>query len=391
MDTNELVEGFQQQFGHSADATYFAPGRINLIGEYTDFNGGHVFPCAISLGTYATVGDNDQDALRLYSANFAERGVIEIPLTQIDTPKEGQWTDYVKGMARELLAQGAKLTHGLDIYIQGNLPNGAGLSSSASLEMLTGTILQAEFGLSFEPVELVKMGQLVENNYIGVNSGIMDQFAVEMGRAQHATFMDTNTLEYESVPLDLQDNVILIMNTNKRRELTDSKYNERRSECEEALARLQRQLDIQSLGDLDENTFDEYSYLIYDATLIKRARHAVVENQRTIRAATALKAGDLERFSRLVSASGVSLAYDFEVTGVELDTLVTTALQQPGVLGARMTGAGFGGCAIAIVNKDAVADVKQAVGDHYRDVVGYDADFYVAEIGNGPERAQQAV
>ncbi|WP_056969712.1 galactokinase [Lacticaseibacillus thailandensis] len=386
MDTATLTSGFTQQFGHAADAMFFAPGRINLIGEYTDFNGGHVFPCAISLGTYAAVGTNDQQALRLYSANFADQGVLTVPLAQLDTPKDGRWTDYAKGMARELVAHGAKFDHGLDIYIYGNLPNAAGLSSSASLEMLMGTILQDTFDLHFSRVELVKMGQLVENNYIGVNSGIMDQFAVEMGEANHAVFLDTNTLQYASVPLDLQDNVILIMNTNKRRELTDSKYNERRSECEEALARLQKQLDIKTLGDLDGDTFDEYSYLIYDDTLIRRARHAVVENQRTLRATKALQAGDLATFSRLVSASGVSLAYDFEVTGLELDTLVTTALQQPGVLGARMTGAGFGGCAIAIVAKDAVAAVQAAVGQRYREVVGYDADFYVAEVADGAHK-----
>lgn len=386
MDTTQLTTGFTKTFNTAPTATFFAPGRINLIGEHTDYNGGHVFPCAISLGTYACVGANDANALRLYSANFEQNGIIEIPLSELDTPKAGRWSDYFQGMARVLLQNGAVLDHGLNIYIYGNLPNGAGLSSSASLELLAGSILKAEFNLAFSMLDLIKFGRTVENDYIGVNSGIMDQFAIGMGQADRATFMDTNTLEYESVPVALGDNVILIMNTNKRRELADSKYNERRAECEEALRRLQTKLDIQSLGDLDEDTFDQNSYLIYDATLIRRARHAVWENQRTLKAVTALKAGDLTTFSHLVSASGVSLAYDYEVTGVELDTLVQTALQQPGVLGARMTGAGFGGCAIAIVNKANVDAVKQAVGAAYKQAIGYDADFYVAEIADGPKQ-----
>lgn len=385
MDKTQLAQGFTKAFNTAPASFYFAPGRINLIGEHTDYNGGHVFPCAISLGTYAAVGDNDQNALRLISGNFEQNGIISIALDQLNSAKDNKWSDYFKGMAQVLEANGAKFTHGLDVYIYGNLPNGAGLSSSASLELLAGTILNTAFDAGFEMLDLIKFGQKVENNYIGVNSGIMDQFAIGMGKADRATFMDTNTLEYESVPVALGDNVILIMNTNKRRELADSKYNERRAECEEALARLQTKLDIKSLGDLDAETFDQYSYLIYDATLIRRARHAVLENQRTLQAVTALKAGELDAFSRLVSASGVSLAYDYEVTGKELDTLVQTALQQPGVLGARMTGAGFGGCAIAIVNKDAVETVKAAVGAEYEKTIGYAADFYVAEIADGPK------
>ncbi|WP_125709872.1 galactokinase [Lacticaseibacillus porcinae] len=385
MDKTQLTQGFTKAFNTAPESFYFAPGRINLIGEHTDYNGGHVFPCAISLGTYAAVAANDQKALRLISGNFEQNGIITIALDQLNSAKDNQWSDYFKGMAQVLEANGAKFTHGLDVYIYGNLPNGAGLSSSASLELLAGTILNTTFNAGFEMLDLIKFGQKVENNYIGVNSGIMDQFAIGMGQANRATFMDTNTLAYESVPVELGDNVILIMNTNKRRELADSKYNERRAECEEALARLQTKLDINSLGDLDAETFDQYSYLIYDATLIRRARHAVLENQRTLQAVTALKAGELDAFSRLVSASGVSLAYDYEVTGKELDTLVQTALKQPGVLGARMTGAGFGGCAIAIVNKDAVDAVKSAVGAEYEKTIGYAADFYVAEIADGPK------
>lgn len=382
----DLTTGFTQQFGTAPAHTYFAPGRINLIGEHTDYNGGHVFPCAISLGTYAAVGPNDQNALRLFSNNFADLGVITIPLAQLGDAKAGRWTDYVQGMAQVMQQNGLTFAHGLDLFIEGNLPNGAGLSSSASIELLAGSIFNDAFNASFEALDLIKFGRTVENKYIGVNSGIMDQFAIGMGKQNHATLLDTNTLEYESLPLTMGDNVVVIMNTNKRRELADSKYNERRSECEEALARLQTKLSINSLGDLDAETFDRNTALIYDATLIRRARHAVLENQRTLQAADALKAGDLTTFGELISASGVSLAYDYEVTGKELDTLVQSAVKQPGVLGARMTGAGFGGCAIALVNKANVDQLIETVGATYKDTIGYAADFYVAEIADGPKR-----
>ena len=277
---------------------------------------------------------------------------------------------------------GINYTHGLNVYINGNLPDGAGLSSSASLEMLVGTILNNLFDGGFAPLDLVKFGVKVENDYIGVNSGIMDQFAIEMGRANQATLLDTNTMKYEYLPVEMGDNVIVIMNTNKRRELADSKYNERRSECEKALAMLQKGIKVKSLGQLTEDEFDENTYLIYDPILIKRARHAVFENQRTLTAAQALQKGDLTTFGKLVSASGVSLAFDYEVTGVELDTLVTNALKQRGVLGARMTGAGFGGCAIAIVNSADVEDFISNVGKAYTKKIGYDAHFYVADIAD---------
>ncbi|WP_125704991.1 galactokinase [Lacticaseibacillus daqingensis] len=386
MDTATLRTGFQAQFGHAPAHTYFAPGRINLIGEHTDYNGGHVFPCAISLGTYAAVGPNDLNAFRLFSANFPTAGLTTLALDALTSPKDNAWTDYFKGMAQVLAAQGATLTHGLDVYIEGNLPAASGLSSSASLELLTGIILKDTFSLDVTMLDLIKAGQTTENQYIGVNSGIMDQFAIGMGQKNRATLLDTNTLEYEYLPLAMGDNVVVIMNTKKPRALADSKYNERRSECEEALRRLQTQLDVPSLGALSIDEFDQHTALIYDETLIKRARHAVFENQRTLQAAAALNAGDLAQFGRLMSASGVSLAYDYEVTGVELDTLVQTALKQPGVLGARMTGAGFGGCAIALVAKAQVPAFTEAVGQVYEAKIGYPAEFYVAEIADGPRQ-----
>ncbi|MFT8383641.1 MAG: galactokinase [Lacticaseibacillus paracasei] len=386
MNSTDVTNGFTEQFGKQAEHTFFAPGRINLIGEHTDYNGGHVFPCAISLGTYAAVGTNEDNAFRLYSANFPKVGIIDIPFSDLFQDKRGLWTDYFQGMARVMKTAGANFTHGLNVYINGNLPDGAGLSSSASLEMLVGTILNSLFDGGFEPLELVQFGVKVENDYIGVNSGVMDQFAIEMGRANQATLLDTNTMKYEYLPVEMGDNVIVIMNTNKRRELADSKYNERRSECEKALAMLQKGIEVKSLGQLSEDEFDENTYLIYDPILIKRARHAVFENQRTLKASKALQDGDLKTFGKLVSASGVSLAFDYEVTGIELDTLVTNALKQRGVLGARMTGAGFGGCAIAIVNSADVEDFIDNVGKTYREKIGYDAHFYVADIADGAKQ-----
>lgn len=384
MKSADLKQEFKAQFGTDAQQVFFSPGRINLIGEHTDYNGGHVFPCAISLGTYAAYAPREDMQVRFYSANVAKQGTVTVDLNDLAYRKTDGWTNYPKGMLVELNQAGYHFDHGFDLYVHGNLPDGAGLSSSASIELLMGFIAKTVYNLPVSNLDLVKMGQKDENNYIGVNSGIMDQFAVGMGQADQAMLLDTNTMAYEYKPVALGDNVIVIMNTNKRRELADSKYNERRSECEAALAKLQVKLDIKSLGDLDVNGFDRATYLINDATLIKRARHAVFENQRTLQAAEALKQNDLVTFGHLVNASHVSLQNDYEVTGKELDTLATTAWAQPGVLGARMTGAGFGGCAIAIVAKDQVKAFETNVGATYEKEIGYAPTFYVAEIAAGP-------
>lgn len=386
MNMTDLKNAFKDTYKTEAEASYFAPGRINLIGEHTDYNGGHVFPTAITLGTYATVAKRDDQTFNLISGNFEEAGVISFDLSDLSYQKSHNWANYPKGMIVYLQEQGYTINHGLDIYLKGNIPNGAGLSSSASIELLMGVILEDQFNLDIDRVDLVKTGVMVENKFIGVNSGIMDQFAVGMGKANHAILLDTNTLDYDLVPIDLQDNVIVIMNTNKRRELADSKYNERRSECEAALAILQTKNDIQSLGELDNESFDLQAYLLQNETLLKRARHAVSENQRTMKAREALKDNDLERFGKLVNASHVSLQFDYEVTGIELDTLVQTAWEQPGVLGARMTGAGFGGCAIAIVAKDQVENFESNVAKVYTAKIGYAPSFYIAEIADGAKK-----
>lgn len=383
MNIEQLTQAFEARFGTEPDATFFSPGRINLIGEHTDYNGGHVFPAAITLGTYGAAKKREDRTLRFYSGNFEELGVIEISLDDLVFKKEDNWTNYPKGVIKYLKEAGHEIETGLDVYVFGNIPNGSGLSSSASLELLIGVICEELFDLKLDRLDLVKIGKQTENNFIGVNSGIMDQFAIGMGADKQAIYLDTNTLEYELVPLDLGDYVVVIMNTNKRRELADSKYNERRAECEKAVEELNALLDIKTLGELDEATFDQYAYLIKDTNRIKRARHAVSENQRTLKAKEALVAGDLEQFGRLVNASHVSLEHDYEVTGVELDTLAHTAWEQEGVLGARMTGAGFGGCGIAIVQKDKVAAFTENVGKIYEDKIGYAPAFYIAEVAGG--------
>ena len=383
LSIQQLHSNFATIFGTEADHTFFSPGRINLIGEHTDYNGGHVFPAAISLGTYGAARKRDDNLLRFYSANFEDKGIIEVPLEDLRFEKAHNWTNYPKGVLHFLQKAGYVIDKGMDIYVFGNIPNGSGLSSSASLELLTGIIAEKLFDLKLDRLDLVKIGKQTENEFIGVNSGIMDQFAIGMGADQRAIYLDTNTLEYELVPLDLKDNVVVIMNTNKRRELADSKYNERRAECEKAVEELKQKLSIATLGELNEWDFDEYSYLIQDENRLKRARHAVLENQRTLQAQAALQAGDLEKFGRLMNASHVSLEHDYEVTGLELDTLAHTAWEQEGVLGARMTGAGFGGCAIALVRNDAVEAFQKNVGQKYEEVVGYAPSFYIAEIAGG--------
>ena len=383
LSIQQLRSNFATIFGAEADHTFFSPGRINLIGEHTDYNGGHVFPAAISLGTYGAARKRDDNLLRFYSANFEDKGIIEVPIEDLRFEKEHNWTNYPKGVLHFLQKAGHVIDKGMDVYVFGNIPNGSGLSSSASLELLTGIIAERLFDLKLERLDLVKIGKQTENEFIGVNSGIMDQFAIGMGADQRAIYLDTNTLEYDLVLLDLKDNVVVIMNTNKRRELADSKYNERRAECEKAVEELKQKLSIATLGELNEWDFDEYSYLIQDENRLKRARHAVLENQRTLQAQAALQAGNLEKFGCLMNASHVSLEHDYEVTGLELDTLAHTAWEQEGVLGARMTGAGFGGCAIALVRKDAVEAFQKNVGQKYEEVVGYAPSFYIAEIAGG--------
>lgn len=383
MDVNLLLEAFKSIFGVKEDVyCFFAPGRVNLIGEHTDYNGGHVFPCAMTFGTYAVAHRRQDSKLRLYSENFDGMGIIEADVDNLVYDKAHDWANYPKGIIKTFRDAGLKIDKGLDVMFLGNIPNGAGLSSSASIELVTSVLLKKLFQLNVEMLEMAKLSQRSENSFNGVNCGIMDQFACGMGRKNHAMLLNTTTLEYEYVPVSLEGASIVIANTNKRRGLTDSKYNERRSQCEAALAALQQKLNISSLGDLSEEEFEENKHLITDKINRKRARHAVYENLRTIEAVKALNQGDIKGFGQLMNASHISLRDDYEVTGVELDTLVSASWEN-GAIGSRMTGAGFGGCTVSLVSDELIADFIEKVGREYLNKIGYRADFYTASIGDG--------
>ncbi len=380
-----ILRKFKEVYGDTEGVkTFFAPGRVNLIGEHTDYNGGHVFPCALTIGTYAAARRRQDKKLRFYSMNFEKLGVLESSLEDLVPSKEAGWTNYPKGVMWAFGQKGMEVTEGMDLLLYGNIPNGSGLSSSASVEVLTGYILRDFFGFEVDNQGLALIGQYSENQNNKVNCGIMDQFAIAMGRKDNAIFLDTADLSYTYAPIALKGAKIVIASSNKKRGLGDSKYNERRSECETALAELQKVVEIESLGDLDQETFEKYQSAIQSEVRRKRARHAVCENQRTIRAVEALKADDVALFGQLMNASHVSLRDDYEVTGVELDTLVEEAWKVEGVIGSRMTGAGFGGCTVSIVRDEAIDAFIDQVGKAYEARIGYKADFYVVEVGDGP-------
>ena len=382
-----VLAKFKELFGDEGEiGVYFAPGRVNMIGEHTDYNGGHVFPCALTIGTYGVVRKRQDRKLRFYSMNFEQLGVMESSLDELVPSKDADWTNYPKGVLWAFKERGMEVTEGFDLLLFGNIPNGSGLSSSASVEVLTGYILKDQYGFDVTNQDLALIGQFSENRFNSVNCGIMDQFAIAMGKADHAIFLDTNTLDYTYVPLKLDGAKIVIACSNKKRGLGDSKYNERRSECETALAELQKVVDIKSLGELTEEQFEANKDAIGDEVRVRRARHAVYENQRTIQAVEALQKQDLKKFGELMNASHVSLRDDYEVTGIELDTLVEEAWKVDGVIGSRMTGAGFGGCTVSIVEDAAVDRFIESVGTAYRDKIGYAADFYVVQVGSGPCR-----
>lgn len=378
-----LEQTFLEKYGDMSTNTYFSPGRVNLIGEHIDYNGGYVFPCAITQGTYGVARKREDKTVRCYSLNFPAFGPVEFNLDEINYDKADDWVEYVKGMVQFTLEAGYPIEHGFDLVIYGNIPNGAGLSSSASLELLVGVLLKDLYELELTRLDLIKMGQRVENEVIGLNSGIMDQFAIGKGQKDMAIYLNTNDLDYELVPADFKENVLLIMNTNKRRELAGSKYNQRRQECENALEILQLETTISTLGDLTVEQFEKYKQAIADDILLRRARHVVYENDRVRETVEVLKQGNLERFGELLTASHLSLKEDYDITGNELDTLVDAALSQEGVLGARMTGAGMGGCAIALVHEEKVNSVIEKVQKKYTEAIGYEASFYVAEVGDG--------
>lgn len=381
----KLSAKFEELFGGADSAGfYFSPGRVNLIGEHTDYNGGHVFPCALTLGTYGMAKKRTDRLMHFYSMNLNSFGVVEASLDDLTNQEAYGWANYPLGVVWAFAEKGVRLDTGFDMIIWGNIPNGSGLSSSASLEVLTGVILTDLFGIEkFSMTDLALIGQYSENNFNGCNCGIMDQFAVAMGKKDHAIFLDTATLNYEYAPVVLKDSKIIITNSKVKHSLVDSKYNERRQECSDALAALQQELDINSLGDLDMDTFDKFKEVIPNPVEIRRAKHAVAENQRTIEAVDSLKAGNIERFGELMNQSHISLRDDYEVSCKEIDVLVDLAWKVPGVVGSRITGGGFGGCTVSIVKNDAVDEFIRSVGAGYKEKTGHDAEFYTVDIGSG--------
>ena len=384
MMKEKLLEKFQDVYGDTnGTKVYFAPGRVNLIGEHIDYSGGLVLPCALTLGTYGVARKRGDKKIKVYSMNMEDE-IQEIAIGDYQVVNESDWTNYIKGVLWAFEKKGMEIPYGMDLMLFGNIPIGSGLSSSASVEVLTGFILRDMFGFDVTNQDLALIGQYSENNFNGVNCGIMDQFAIAMGKKDHAIFLDTADLSFEYAPIQLEGAKIVIACSNKKRGLGDSKYNERRSECETALAEIQEVVGIKSLGDLTEEQFEQYKTAVKDDVRRKRAKHAVYENQRTIKAVAALKANDIEQFGQLMNASHVSLRDDYEVTGIELDTLVEEAWKIDGVIGSRMTGAGFGGCTVSIVKTDAIDSFIEKVGAEYLKKIGYAADFYVVEIGDGP-------
>lgn len=386
--TERVLQAFEQQFGDTEGVRlFFAPGRVNLIGEHTDYNGGHVFPCAISLGTYAAARKRTDRVMRFFSVNFEKLGVISTSLDDLTPSKQAGWTNYPKGVVWAFAQKGHPIDCGFDMVIYGDIPNGSGLSSSASLEVLTGEMLRSFFGMEdvLTNEDLAFIGQYSENEYNGMKCGIMDQFASAMGKEGNAIFLDTNSMEFEYAPLNLEGMKLMVTNTNKKHSLVDSEYNLRREQCGRALSDLQKKLDVKTLGDLSIEEYEANKSLIEDEVCRRRAKHAVYENQRTIEAVAALKAGDVEHFGKLMNESHVSLRDDYETSCKEADILAEEAWKIPGVLGSRITGGGFGGCTVSIVKDEAVEEFQKKLGEAYLEKVGYPASFYTLEIGGGPK------
>lgn len=382
MKTKELLKNFAEAFGHGPEPRiFFAPGRVNLIGEHIDYNGGYVFPAALTLGITAVVRPRTDGKVIMESMQATGRFTIDVTK---DIPYKDQdgWANYPKGVLAYLKNEGHQ-TSGFDVLFSSNLPNGAGLSSSAALEVLTAYVVLKLKNLTDKQIDrvwLASLCQKVENEYVNVNCGIMDQFAVANGKKDMAILLDCQTLGHKHVPVVLEDTTLVIMNTAKRRELAGSKYNERRAECEAALKLLQKYHGFKDLCEVDGMYRDRY---LWDDTLFKRARHVIKENLRVLRAVTTLGHGDLKSFGMLLIKSHQSLKVDYEVTGFELDTIVRLALEHDGCLGARMTGAGFGGCAIALVSNNHLENFKVKVGAEYNKATGLTPEFYESHIGEG--------
>ena len=388
MDEKMLRKDFIELYGDGGDIReYFSPGRVNLIGEHTDYNGGHVFPCALTLGTYGIMRRRNDNTLKFSSANVKKGQVVSVDMSNLKYDKKYSWANYPLGIVWALKDKGIELESGFEMLIWGNIPNGSGLSSSASIEVLMAKMIQDQYEIkSLNMLDLALIGQYSENNFNGCNCGIMDQFAVAMGKKDNAMFLDTSDLSYQYAPINLKDEKIVIINSKVKHSLVDSAYNERREQCSTALQELQKELDIKTLGDLDIDTFEANKGLIKDDIVRKRAKHAVYENQRTIEAVKALKRNDVESFGKLMNESHISLRDDYEVSCPEIDVLVEIAWATEGVIGSRITGGGFGGCTVSIVKNDAVDELKKRVEKEYPKKTGLDAEVYIVDIGDGTRR-----
>ncbi|MBO6145982.1 MAG: galactokinase [Lachnospiraceae bacterium] len=386
----KVLECFKEKFGGEGDIrSYFAPGRVNLIGEHTDYNGGHVFPCALSMGNYGVARKRDDRTVRLYNMTYPDNGVQERSLDELTPNDNGLWYDYQHGVLWAMLKAGIEIPCGYDMVMAADLPAGSGLSASASIEELAAIIVKDLNDLPIDMVDCARYGQVSENEYNGSNSGIMDQFASALGKKDHAIFLDTSDLSYEYVPLNMKAEKIVIANSKVKHNLTENSYNSyntRRRESEEALAALKRVVDIDALGELDNEEFDKLSEYIENEVNRKRARHAVYENQRTIQAVRELRAGHLEAFGRLMNDSHISLRDDYAVSCEELDILAEEAWKLPGVIGSRMTGGGFGGCTVSIVKNENVDDFIEVLGKKYGERTGIKAEFYIADASDGARR-----
>jgi len=387
MDTINFAEKFYEKYGNRSDkpVLFFSPGRVNLIGEHTDYNGGFVFPCALNYGTYLLIRKIKTNTLKFSTINFNEDSQTELNGIFSNTGKK--WINYPLGVINEFIKKGIKLS-GLEFLYYGDVPNGAGLSSSASIEMVTAVALNEFFNAAFTTLDLVKMSQKAENEFVGMNCGIMDQFAVGFGKKDHAIFLNCDTLFFENVPIILTDCSLIITNTNKRRGLTDSKYNERRSECDKAVELLQKYKPVRNLSELTAGEINILEKYIHDPVIRKRAKHVISENGRVVEAVKVLKDNNIIRFGELMNQSHDSLKDDYEVTGMELDTLVYEGRKLPGVIGTRMTGAGFGGCTISIVRNDDSEKFMTTLSKVYQKKTGMVPDFYQPEIGNGAGRIE---
>ena len=385
MDSNLLLKEFYQRFGNEnvKPELYFAPGRVNLIGEHTDYNGGYVLPCAISHGTYLLVRRIDEPVVRFSTTNFEFKA--DVPLAQLHVKQPEKWINYPLAVMDQFAKLDVKI-EGMEMLYSGNIPNGAGLSSSASIEMVTAVAIGHLYNVDMTLVEMAKLSRRAENEFVGMNCGIMDMFAIGMGKKNGALFLNCRTYEYDVISADIAGYSLVIMNTNKRRGLTDSKYNERVAECQAALTALSADRPLIDLSDLSLSEFESLQHLITDEVVRKRAYHVISENARVLAAVDALKANRVAEFGQLMNASHDSLRDNYEVTGFELDTIVDEARKISGVIGARMTGAGFGGCAIALVKTEKVNEFCSTVGANYEAKTSLKPDFYVAEIGDGARK-----